>query len=80
MNEKVKEPEHKISLPVVVVADDVHKRYCAYLLTDGKPDRRFGYGECRIIEGWASMEQQKQYAVDDLRNKIFLKLREAASQ
>lgn len=74
--EQAVEPTHVVELPVLVEADNVHMRYCASVVRDGKPDRTL-YGEYRVGESWSGdSERQKQLAIDDLRRKIQQRLGE----
>ena len=71
---------HTVVLPVLVEADDVHKRYCAFVVRDGQPDQTF-YGEYSVDDNWSGdSERQKQLAIDDLQRKIMERLRETASK
>jgi len=71
---------HTVVLPVLVEADDVHRRYCASLVRDGQPDRTL-YGEYSVGDSWSGdSERQKQLAIDDLQRKIMERLRETAGK
>ena len=74
------EQNRSVSLPVVVEVDNVHKRYCACLLIDGKPDRTL-YGEYLVGDSWSGdPEQQQQNAIDDLRRKILKRLKQTSER
>lgn len=70
---------HEIHLPVLVEADDVHKRYCASLVINGQPDRSL-YGEYRLDDSGIDSKQQIKFAIDDLQRKILKRLRGTAGK